>query len=127
MDAEYADVAVRAAVAAAQDERAEMELLLTHARDLAERLAARGRRATWPRPFNLLAGELWLEVDRYEEARAAFERAARDEPSPLALIGLGRSLALLDRYDDACKTLRRVRGAAHQLAEELSLLLAGCP
>ena len=53
-----------------------MELLLTHARDLADG-SHRARPARWPRPFNLLAGELWLEVDRYEDARAAFERAVR--------------------------------------------------
>src|SRR5918993_3333391 len=41
LDVEYAQTAVRAAVAAAQDERAEMALLLTHARDLSERLVAR--------------------------------------------------------------------------------------
>jgi hypothetical protein len=127
MDAEYADVTVRAYVAAAQDERPEMELLLTHARDLAERLAARGRRATWPRPFNLVAGELWLEVDRYEEARAAFERAVRDEASPMALIGLGRALDRLDRRPEACQAFRQVRGARHDLAKRLEILLAGCP
>lgn len=127
MEAEYADVAVRALVAAAQDERPEMELLLTHARDLAERLAARGRRAIWPRPFNLLAGELWLEVDRYEDARAAFERAVRDAPSPLALIGLGRALERLDRRPEACQAFRQVRGARHDLAKRLDVLLAGCP
>jgi hypothetical protein len=127
MDAEYADVAVRAYVAAAQDERPEMELLLTHARDLSERLAARGRRALWPRPFNLLAGELWLEVDRYEEARAAFERAVREEPTPMALIGLGRALDRLDRRQEACQAFRQVRGATHELATQLSALIAGCP
>jgi tetratricopeptide (TPR) repeat protein len=127
MDAEYAGIAVRAAIAAAQDERGEMELLLTHARDLAERLAARGRRGLWPRPFNLLAGELWLEVDRYDEARDAYERAVRDDPSPLALVGLGRTLTRLQRHDEACKAFRSVRGATQQLQKDLSVLVAGCP
>jgi hypothetical protein len=81
LEAEYAATAIRAAIAAAQDERPEMALLLTHARDLAERLQLRGRRAMWPRTLNLLAGELWFEVDRFEDARIAFERAVRSEPA----------------------------------------------
>jgi tetratricopeptide (TPR) repeat protein len=126
IDAEYAQVAIRAAIAAAQDERPELELLLTHARDLTERLAARGRRATWPRPYNLLAGELWLEVDRYDEARSAFERAVRAEESAIALVGLGRTLARLNRHDEACQAFRRVRNAAPSLMDETRSFLATC-
>jgi hypothetical protein len=127
LEAEYADVAVRAAMAAAQDEREELGLLLTHARDLAERLAARGRRAVWPRSFNLLAGELWLEVDRYEDARQAFARAVDDDPSPLAVVGFGRALQRLGRDEEACRQWRGIGGAIHPLAEDLRGLLAGCP
>jgi tetratricopeptide (TPR) repeat protein len=126
LDAEYAQTAVRAAMAAAQDERPEMALLLTHARDLSERLALRGRRAVWPRSFNVLAGELWLEVDRYEDARAAFERAAAAQSSPLALVGLARSLARLGDHDLACETFRRVHGAATSLLDRARGDLAAC-
>jgi tetratricopeptide (TPR) repeat protein len=124
LEVEYAQTAIRAAVAAAQDERPEMELFLTHARDLSERLADRGRRAFWPRPFNLLAGELWFEVDRFEDARAAYERAVRGEASALALVGLARAQARLGRRDQACATYKRVRDATAKLkgaaAEDLS-------
>jgi tetratricopeptide (TPR) repeat protein len=127
LEAEYAQVAIRAAIAAAQDERPEMELLLTHARDLSERLQLRGRHARWPRPFNLLAGELWFEVDRYAEARDAFARAAAAQPSPRALVGLGQALARLDRLDEACRTVRQVSGAAGAVRTAAAELLRRCP
>ena len=126
IEVEFSQVAIRAAVAAAQDERPEMELLLQQARDLGERLAQRGRRAVWPRPFNLLAGELWFEVDRYEEARAAFERAAAYDDSAAAFVGLGRALAALDRHAEACAAYRRVHDAAPALLEETLAFVAGC-
>jgi tetratricopeptide (TPR) repeat protein len=126
LDVEYAQMAVRAAVAAAQDERPEMALLLTHARDLSERLTARGRRAVWPRPFNLLAGELWFEVDRFEEARAAYERAVRGEASPVALVGMARAQARLGRRDEACATYSRARDAAAALRKSAAADLAHC-
>lgn len=123
---EYAQSAIRAAVAAAQDERPEMELWLTHARDLTERLSQRGRRAVWPRSFNLLAGELWFEVDRFEDARAAFARAVSADPTPLALVGLARAEARLDSWDQACATYARVRGAAPPLRRLAASELTRC-
>jgi tetratricopeptide (TPR) repeat protein len=127
LEAEYAQTAIRAAIAAAQDERPEMELLLAHARDLTERLAARSRRALWPRPFNLLAGELWLEVDRYEDARLAYERAVTDRATPLALSGLARALARLDRHAEACQAYGRMRDDTGPLRDEARAYLARCP
>jgi tetratricopeptide (TPR) repeat protein len=115
LEVEYAQTSIRAAIAAAQDERAEMELLLTHARDLAERLQLRGRVAIWPRSFNLLAGELWFEVDRYEDAIVAYERAVRADASAMALVGLARALVRAGRLDDACVAYARVTGAAPPL------------
>lgn len=126
LEAEYAQTAIRAAIAAAQDERPEMELLLTHARDLTERLAVRGRRALWPHPFNVLAGELWLEVDRYEDARLAFNRAVKDQASPLALVGLARTLARLERHAEACETFVRVRDDPGPLRNQARAYLTSC-
>jgi tetratricopeptide (TPR) repeat protein len=126
LEVEYADTAIRAAIAAAQDERPEMELLLTHARDLAERLSDRSRRAVWPRPFNLLAGELWLEVDRFEEARAAFERAVKADAGPVAIVGLARALARLGRHEEACRLWRRVPDDAQTLREATRQDFAEC-
>jgi tetratricopeptide (TPR) repeat protein len=115
LEAEYAQTAIRAAIAAAQDERSEMELLLTHARDLSERLQLRGRRAVWPRPLNLLAGELWFEVDRFDDARAAYQRAIAGDAAPAALIGLARALARLGHTAAACTTYKRAADAAPAL------------
>lgn len=126
LEAEYAETAIRAAIAAAQDERPEMELLLTHARDLSERLQLRGRRAVWPRPLNLLAGELWFEVDRFDDARIAYERAVSGEPSAMALVGLARALARLGQQAAACTTYRRAVDAAPALRAAAAADLARC-
>jgi tetratricopeptide (TPR) repeat protein len=126
LEVQYATTTIQAAIAAAQDERPEMELLLTHARDLSERLAARGKGAIWPRPFNLVAGELWFEVDRYDDARAAYERAVRGEASASALIGLARAQARLEQFGQACATYKRVQEAAPALRAAAARDLARC-
>ena len=126
IEVDYAQVAIRAAIAAAQDERPELELLLTHARDLSERLAQRGGRMIWPRPFNLLAGELWLEVDRYEEARQAFVRAAAVEATPRALAGWSEALLRLERRDDACQIVSRVTSGTGAVLAAVDRVRAAC-
>ncbi|MGE0865865.1 MAG: hypothetical protein AB7P34_18345, partial [Vicinamibacterales bacterium] len=45
--ARYADVAIRAAVSAAQDERDELDVFLAHARDLSDTMALTGSPAQW--------------------------------------------------------------------------------
>lgn len=126
IEIEYAETAIRGAIAAAQDERPEMELHLTHARDLTERLARRGARPRWPRTFNLLAGDLWLEVDRYADALAAFERAVSAEPTAQGLVGLARAQARLGRREEACTTYAQVRDAAPALKAHIETELARC-
>ena len=59
----YARSLVAAAMAAAQDERAAMEVHLVHARDLSARLATSQYPAEWPMTFDEAAGELWFEVN----------------------------------------------------------------
>ena len=126
LEAEYAETAIRAAIAAAQDERPEMELLLTHARDLSERLQLRGRRAEWPRTLNLLVGELWFEVDRFDDARVAYERAVSGEPSAAALVGLARAQSRLGQQTAACATYKRATDAAPALRALAATDLARC-
>jgi tetratricopeptide (TPR) repeat protein len=126
LQVQYAATALQAAIAAAQDERPEMELLLGHARDLVQRLEQRAARATWPRPFNLLAGELWFEVDRYEEARVAYERAVQADATSAALVGLARTQARLGRYELACATYKRTRDVGATLREAAKYDLARC-
>jgi len=100
--ARYADVAIRAAVSAAQDEREELDVFLAHARDLSDLMAIAGRPAQWPLPIDELEGELWLEVDRYTESRDAFRRAIAVKPTANALIGLARASDRLGDVVGAC-------------------------
>jgi hypothetical protein len=108
--ARYAEVAIRAAVSAAQDERDEMQLFLDHLRDLSRQLALAGAAPQWPLPIDELEGELWLEVDRYTESRDAYARAAKNNPSPNALVGLARASDRLGDVVGACAAYTRVRG-----------------
>lgn len=127
IEGQYATAAARAAVAAAQDERDEMNLWLTHARDLSERLVTRGRRAVWPRSFNVLSGELWFEVDRYEDARRAFVRALQGNATAVARAGLALSLERLGEHGEACRTAATIGDAAPPLAARLRAEVTGCP
>jgi hypothetical protein len=108
--ARYAEVAIRAAVSAAQEERDEMQLFLEHARDLSKQMALAGAAPQSPLPIDELEGELWLEVDRYTEARDAYDRAVKAHPTPNALIGLARASDKLGDVVGACAAYTRVRG-----------------
>lgn len=108
--ARYAEVAIRAAVSAAQDERDEMQLFLEHLRDLSRQMSLAGAAPQWPLPVDELEGELWLEVDRYSDARDAYARAATTNPSANALVGLARASDKLGDVVGACAAYTRVRG-----------------
>ena len=111
MSARYAEIAIRAAVSAAQEERDELGLLLEHARDLSTQMGmGAGKPPEWPVPIDELEGELWLEVDRFAEARTAFQRATRTRPSPNAWIGLARSADRLGDRVTACQAYAAVQG-----------------
>jgi hypothetical protein len=101
--ARYAEIAIRAAVSAAQEERDELGLLLAHARDLSNQMELAGAPAQWPLPIDELDGELWLEVDRFTEARDAYERATKAHPTPNAWIGLARASDRLGDVVTACR------------------------
>lgn len=104
---DYARAAIDAAMAAAQDERSDMSLYLTHARGLSDRLALADDRAEWPLPIDELDGELWLEVDRYAESRQAYARAVDRRATPSALVGLARANDRLKDERAACAAYRR--------------------
>jgi hypothetical protein len=110
--ARYADVAIRAAVSAAQDERDEMEVFLAHARDLSDTMALAGAPAQWPLPIDEMAGELWLEVDRYTEARDAYLRATRVKPTANAWVGLARASDRLGDLVAACAAYTQASATA---------------
>ncbi len=103
LQVQYATTVIRAAVAAAQDERDEMGLYLMHADWLAGRLALVGERARWPLPPDLVAGELWFEVDRYADAQAAYTRASASGRSRL---GLARAAERGADTATACRAYR---------------------
>ncbi len=127
--ARYADVAIRAAVSAAQEERDELEVFLAHARDLSDTMALTGAPPQWPLPIDEVAGELWLEVDRYTDARDAYRRAVQLKPTANALIGLARASDRLGDVVGACAAYTRVASTAGLPAEveiEISVYALKC-
>jgi tetratricopeptide (TPR) repeat protein len=127
--ARYAEIAIRAAVSAAQEERDEMALLLAHARDLSDLMAVAGGPAQWPLPIDELEGELWFEVDRFDEARDAYARATRLKPTPNAWIGLARASDRLGDTVMACRAYNQARatkGLPSTVELEISLYALKC-
>lgn len=127
--ARYAEIAIRAAVSAAQEERDELALLLAHARDLSNQMALVGAPAEWPLAIDELEGELWFEVDRFAEAREAFERASKQHPTPNAWIGLARASDRLGDVVTACRaytTAAATKNLPSSVEIEISLYTLKC-
>jgi hypothetical protein len=127
--ARYAEVAIRAAVSAAQEERDEMELFLVHAADLSTTMALAGAPAQWPLPIDEMAGELWFEVDRYTEARDAYLRATRLKPTANAWVGLARASDRLADTIGACAAYtqaKSVAGLPSAVEIEIGMYLLKC-
>ena len=110
-EAAYAVALLKAASAAAQDERDEMLVWIEEARAVAARLALAGPAPLWPLPVDLAEGELWHGVDDYELAEAAFTRALATRESPLAWRGLARAQDRRANRSGACQAYRRVQQA----------------
>ena len=127
--ARYADVAIRAAVSAAQEERDELAVFLAHARDLSATMSLTGAPAQWPVPIDELEGELWLEVDRYTEARDAYLRATKLKPTANAWVGLARASDRLGDLVGACAAYTQASSTAGLPASveiEISLYALKC-
>lgn len=91
---EVARLVLVAAAAAAQSEREEMSAFLTHALAMESLQFAAGQPGAPVLTGHEVAGELWLQVHRFEEARAAFERAAEQVgTTPRITAGLARAAA----------------------------------
>lgn len=98
---------VQAAIAASQEEREEMALLLVHLRSLDSATF----QAVTVVPSDELAGDLWFAVDRYAEARRSYAAALERHPRRAhALLGIARASVELDDRSGA-------RGAYAQLLE----------
>ena len=91
--AEVARLVLIAAAAAAQSEREEMGAFLTHALAMESLQFAAGQPGAPVLTAHEVAGELWLQVHRFDEARAAFERAAEHVgTTPRITAGLARAV-----------------------------------
>ncbi len=105
---DYGEAAIRAAVAASQDEREEMAVFLEHAAALSA-AALPVDRPAWPLAIDEAAGELWLEVDRFAEARDALERAVRPSGTARSWLALARVRQRLGDRAGACDAYRRLQ------------------
>ncbi len=125
VESEYARAALTAAMAAAQDERSEMAIYLAHARSISDRLTLARVTPRWPLSIDTLEGDLWLEVDRYAEALAAFERAQKLDANAFVLVGLARTRARMGNAAGACEAYRQATTTAERaLLEEARAYVA---
>ena len=108
---------LRAAVAAAQSERDEMSVLLAQALQVERGRGARGLGGAPLIAAHEMAGELWLQVHRFDEAAAAY-RVARGyaADSPRVTAGLARALARQNQVPQACEEYRRLTDQAARAA-----------
>jgi hypothetical protein len=92
--AEIARLVLVAASAAAQSEREEMGAFLTHATSMESLQLAANQPGAPVLSAHEVAGELWLQVHQFDDARAAFERAATQVGmTPRIAAGLARAAA----------------------------------
>jgi hypothetical protein len=130
MSARYAETVIRAAVAAAQEEREELGLLLAHAHGLSDQMGiGGGTPPEFPLPIDELEGELWFEVDRFAEARDAYLAATKLKPTPNAWIGLARSSDRVGDTVTACRAYTSVAGTRNLPAAvelEISVYMLKC-
>ena len=122
--AEIARFVLMAASAGAQSERDDMRLLLEQALQLESLQLAVGAPGAPFIPAHEVAGDLWLQVHRFETARTAY-RAAASAPgeTPRVLIGLARTAVRLGDAPAACAAYTRLAassGAATSAAPEIA-------
>ncbi|HVG71577.1 MAG TPA: hypothetical protein VM819_11735 [Vicinamibacterales bacterium] len=100
---------LRAALPAAQHERAEMGLFIEEMLRM-ESIQLEAQQPPLPvLSAHEAAGQFWLQLHLYEEARRAFERAAqRIGPTPHVMLGAARAAAGLKQLPAACEQYRRL-------------------
>ena len=132
--AQVARFVLLAAAAAAQSERDEMALLLDHALRL-EGLQRAAAQPGAPAVSALeVAGDLWLQVHRYDDARRAYLEAQQQlGPRPRLLLGLARVAVRLKDDLAACRSYRDLLAAWDRHPEapaevaEARAFLTACP
>jgi hypothetical protein len=123
--AEIVGLVLRAASAAAQSERDEMSVMLAQALQVERGRGARGLGGAPLVSAHEMAGELWLQVHRYDEAAAAFRTArAYAGDTPRIAIGLARALARQNQTGAACVEYRRLAGQSRALRPAMAGELA---
>lgn len=101
--AEIARSVLLAASAAAQSEREEMALFLEQARDLERQVRGSGNDGAPLISAFEIAGDLWLQVHRFEDARAAYLEAVEQVGSTRrTTLGLARTAFRLNDLVSAC-------------------------
>jgi hypothetical protein len=107
--AEIARLVLHAAAAAAQSERDEMRLYIETAARMEALQRAAGEEGAPLVTAVEMAGALWLQVDRYEEARLAYAEAERVlGPTPRVSLGLARAAVRRGDWPAACTGYRAV-------------------
>jgi hypothetical protein len=102
--AEVGRVVLLAASSAAQSERDDMKLMLDHATSLEKRQLAAQPAAALPVTAHEVAGDLWLQVHRFDVARQAYETAAAlVGRTPRVATGLARVAVRLEDQTSACR------------------------
>jgi hypothetical protein len=105
--AEVLQLTLMAAAAAAQSERGDMLLLLEQATALEKRLVGGGSAGAPGVTAHEAAGDLWLQVHRFDAARAAYQEAAAvSGSSPRISLGLARVAVRLHDDTAACAAYR---------------------
>jgi hypothetical protein len=104
---EISRLILQAAAAGAQSERDEMALYLEHAIQMEALQRAAGQPGAPVLGALEVAGDLWLQVFRYEDARRMYQRAmAGGDATMRALAGLARTAARLKIEAAACEEYR---------------------
>jgi hypothetical protein len=110
---------LRAAIAAAQSERDVLGLLLGQAIDLEAQRRAVGLGGAPVITAAEAAGDLWLQVHRYDDARMAYARAAQSTgTTPRVRLGLARAAVRLADTATACEQYRALVAASSALASD---------
>ena len=132
--AEIARFVLQAAAAAAQSERDEMRLYLETAMQMELIQSAAGLPGAPLVSATEIAGDLWLQVDRYEEARQMYDDAAdRVGPSLRNMVGSARAsgrlkdvLAACTSYGGLLETWGSRPGAPAEIAEAQTYIDTVC-
>jgi hypothetical protein len=110
--AEIARVVLLAASSAAQSERDEMGLLLVHAIDLEQRQRSAGLPGAPIVTAHEVAGDLWLQVHRFDDARRAYTAALTQVgPTRRVILGLARTALRQGDVPGSCVQYRKLVGA----------------